>query len=77
MVEAPHPLAIEHRALDDRARAHKRAMGRHRVAARECREAQARLERECRRLGVRLDAIPRDDNGTGDRRHGRYADAAP
>lgn len=49
-----HSLATEARALDARARFHKREAQRHREAARACRERQAAVEAECRRLGIKV-----------------------
>jgi hypothetical protein len=48
----PADLVAEARAADAEARRHKRASNYHRQAAREARERQTELERECARLGI-------------------------
>ena len=50
------PLGLVEQAqeLDRQARFHKLESARHRRCARECRERQAALEAECRRLGIEV-----------------------
>jgi len=47
-------IQAEARALDAKARHHKREERRHRLAARDARERLAKIERECARLGITL-----------------------
>ena len=56
-------LAEQATALDARARYHKKASQNHRDAARDCRIKQARLEAECKRLGIEI--IYREGNPHG------------
>lgn len=50
----PDSLVAAARAADAEARHHKRLSNRHRHAAREARERQARLEEQCAALGITI-----------------------
>ena len=68
-----HPLVAEARDLDAAARRHKRESQRHREAARDCRQRQAEVEAECRRLGIEI--TYHGEGETHGQTHPRHHDA--
>jgi len=54
MLQPSDDLAGRAREFDQRARYHRREAGKHRRKLRECRQQQAAIEAECRRLGIEV-----------------------